>query len=107
MRLRRQLGLGILWFAVVTAARHCVAPVFIGIGKALLLLVLASLLMFLVVRAADLFLRLTASLRSLARGIFEPPQATLMAARLAAVPAVSRQPRQPFRFQLPPPAPSR
>jgi len=51
-RRKRQAWLSLVFPLVIVGARHCFASFFIGVGKVILALAIASLLMFLVVRSS-------------------------------------------------------
>jgi hypothetical protein len=103
LRRSRQACFSFLVFLLIVGTRHCVTSVFTGIGKAILMLAFATLLMFLVVRSADIFERLTACLQTLCSYLFEPASTLGFAKQPATSFSVSRKPSLPFRFQLPPP----
>jgi hypothetical protein len=102
-RRRRQACLALVFPLVLVGTRHCVWSFFTGVGKAILLLLIASLLLFLVVRSADICRRLVACIRTLALCLFAPPAYVAPAHRKWPTLTTPRTPRLPLRFQLPPP----
>jgi hypothetical protein len=102
-RRNRQACLSFLCFLFIINARHYFSSVFLGIGKVILLLLLSSLLMFLVVRSADIYRHLIAGLQALCLNLFEPVLDSGYVKRSRASLIVPRKPTLPFRFQLPPP----
>lgn len=102
-RRNRQACLSFLCFLFIINTRHYFSSVFLGIGKVILLLLLSSLLMFLVVRSADIYRHLIAGLQALCLNLFEPVLDSGYVKRSRASLIVPRKPTLPFRFQLPPP----
>jgi uncharacterized membrane protein YjgN (DUF898 family) len=93
-----------LLFVLFTAGtKHLVGSVFSGIGRTILFVLIASLLLFLIVRSGDIYSRLAASLKTLRFSLFEPPDASITARQPRHSLTLPRTPRLPMRFQLPPP----
>ncbi len=103
LRRNRHLCLSFGCFLLVIGTRYCVTEVVLTLGKAVLLLLAASLLLFLVMRSGDVCRRLTDCLRTACSAVPQPaPDAS---PRIDSAPRVRlvRKPTLPFRFQLPPP----
>lgn len=93
-----------LFFILLSAGtKHLVGSVFSGIGRTILIVLIASLLLFLIVRSGDIYSRLTASLETLRFSLFEPPDQSITATEPRRSLTLPRTPRLPLRFQLPPP----
>jgi hypothetical protein len=104
LRRNRHLCLSFVCFLLIIGARYCVTELFLALGKALLLLLATSLLLFLVTRSGDICRRLTDCLRTLSSALLRPAPAAAPRIDLAPRLSLIRKPAQPFRFQLPPPA---
>jgi hypothetical protein len=91
--------LSLLWMA----AQHYLVSLFSGVGRAIVFLVFASLLLFLVVRSADICRLLTACFEAIGFELLAPLVAEGHGRRMAPVFPALRKPTLPFRFQLPPP----
>ncbi len=103
LRRNRQTVLLVVLSVLFAAMRHCVWSVFAGAGKAILVLAVASLLMFLVVRSSDVTRLLTKSLKTLCwkRFLFSVDIRHTSLPRRLLVP--EKPPTLPFLFQIPPP----
>ena len=101
-RNRRAYG-RFLFFLLLPGTRHCFAALFEGIEKMALALAVASLLVLLVVHAPEICQWLIACRWKVRSYRFRMAAAVAWARPTDPVPAVSRKPPLPFRFQLPPP----
>ena len=108
MRLRqnRQAVLGMLLWLLWMAAQHYLVALFSGVGRAIVFLVFTGLLLFLVVRSADVCRLLAACFEAIGFEFLSPLLAEVHPRHIEPVFAASRKPALPFRFQLPPPVPA-
>jgi len=103
-RQNRQVCSSLVFILLAAGTKHLVGSVFAGVGRTILLVLVASLLLFLIVRSGDIYRRLTAALETLRLSLFEPPDESITARRPQLSLTLPRTPRLPLRFQLPPPA---
>ena len=88
---------------IAFGVRHSVSHFFAGVGKLLLTLLIAALLLFVAAHSAKVIRRVIARLQSICLFVVEsssrlcPPQSQTPSRPLL------RTPRLPLRFQLPPP----
>jgi hypothetical protein len=94
MRLRqnRQTVFGMLLWLLWMAAQHYLVALFCGVGRAIVFLVFASLLLFLVVRSADICRLLVACFEAIGFELLAPLLAEVHARHVAPVFVASRKP---------------
>ncbi len=103
LRRNKEVCFYLLFILLTAGTKHLVGSVFAGIGRTILLVLIASLLLFLIVRSGDIYRRLVASLEALQSSLVEPAAESLTAREPQGSLTLPRTPRLPLRFQLPPP----
>jgi hypothetical protein len=103
-RRNRQVCFNLFFILLAAGTKHLVGSIFAGIGRTILIVLIASLLLFLIVRSGDIYHRIAASLEALRTSLFEPPDESITARQPLRSVTLPRTPRLPLRFQLPPPA---
>jgi hypothetical protein len=99
----RQAVLFVSLYLLAVSLRHCLSFVFAGLGKTICFVLFACLLMFLVVRSADICSSLTACLQALQLALF-PLIRDLKPTRRSSISlVVPREPSLSPFFQRPPP----
>jgi hypothetical protein len=88
---------------IAFGVRHSVFTLFAGIGKVMLMFLIAGLLLFLAAHSGDICRRLIACFESICVYLFEPSVTVGLATPRKASLTLPRTPRLPLRFQLPPP----
>jgi hypothetical protein len=89
---------------IAFGVRHSVSSLFAGIGKLMLMFLIAGLLLFLAAHSGDICRRLIACFESICLYLFEPSIKVGLAMPPKASLTIPRTPRLPLRFQLPPPS---
>jgi hypothetical protein len=99
----RQTVLFVSFYLLAVSLRHCLSFVFAGLGKTICFVLFACLLMFLVVRSADICRSLTACLQALQLALF-PLIPDLKRTRRSSISlVVPKEPSLSPFFQRPPP----
>ncbi len=89
---------------IAFGVRHSVSSFFAGIGKLMLMFVIAGLLLFLAAHSVDICRRLVSCFKSICLYLFEPSSKVGLAIPRKASLTLPRTPRLTLRFQLPPPS---
>jgi hypothetical protein len=88
---------------IAFGVRHSVSSLFAGLGKLLLMLTVATVLLFLAAHSAQIIRLVLARLQSICFLTVEAPHALCPPQSKTPSRILLRTPRLPLRFQLPPP----
>lgn len=89
---------------IAFGVRHSVSSFFVGVGRLILMLAVASLLVFLAAHSGDIYRQLIARFTPIRLYVFEPSCKVGPAMPRGTSLTLPRTPRLPLRFQLPPPS---
>ena len=88
---------------IAFGVRHSVSSFFAGMGKLMLMCVIAGVLLFLASHSGDIRRRLLSCFKSICLYLFEPFRKVGLSMPRKASLTLPRMPRLTLRFQLPPP----